>query len=218
MVRLYVVGFVQTALLSLGLGLNVGAAAAATFNFSGIYNITATLQENIPPNFQAISLSGTSTNAPYDLTRVNSLSYSQTDFTTGVFSSNTDPTAFGLQGYQPGYVEFSGNGSNILIASASGAGAINFAQGTVTTSDTLAITGGQGMFSRATGTLTSTQVVPASIQPGVALEGQYSVSGTIETVPEPGFEMAPLIMGVIAAGILWHRGQPNRKGCPMTSP
>ncbi len=204
MKRSYTVDFVQTALVILGLGLNAGAAAAATFDFSGNYNITATPQD-IPPNFQAISLSGTSTNVPYDLTQVSSLSYAQTNFNTGAFNSNTDPTAFGLQGYQPGYVEFSGNGSNILFASGSGTGKIDFAQGTATTSATLAITGGQGIFSGATGTLTSAQVVPASIQIGVALNGQYSVSGRIETVPEPGFEIAPLVMGVITSGVLWRR-------------
>lgn len=219
MIRSYIKGFVQTALLSLGLGLSAGAATAATFDFSGTYNITAIPQaENIPPIFQAISLSGTSTDAPYGLTQVNSLSYSETDFSTGAFSSNTDPTAFGLQGYPPGYVEFSGNGSDRLFATGIGGGTIDFTQGTVTTSATLAITGGQGIFSGATGTLTSSQVVPASIQIGVALNGQYSVSGTIKTVPEPGCETAPLVMGAIAIKLLWQRRQPNGKGCPRTSP
>lgn len=197
------IGFAQVVLL-LGLGLNTTAATAATFNFSAHYDITATAQD-LTPNLEKITLSGTSTDAPYGLTQLNSISYSQTDFTTGAYSSNTDPVAFSLQGYQPGYVEFSGNGSDSLFANASGTGAIDFANLTATTSSTLSITGGEGIFSGAIGTLVSSQVVPASIEIGVALKGQNTVSGTIETVPEPGFGMAPLVLGMIAAGVLWRR-------------
>ena len=207
----YTLGLVQVALLLLGLGLNTAAASAATFNFSAHYDITATAQD-LTPNLEKITLSGTSNDAQYGLNQVNSVSYSQTDFTTGAYSSNTDPVAFSLQGYQRGYVEFSGNGSDRLFATGSGTGAIDFTNLTVTTSTTLAITGGEGIFSGATGTLVSSQVVPASIEIGVALKGQNTVSGTVETVPEPRFGMAPLVLGVIAARVL-RRRKSTKKGC-----
>lgn len=190
--------------LFLSLGLNAATTSAATLNFNANYNITATPQD-LTPSLQKISLSGTSTDAPYGLTQVISLSYSQTDFTTGAYSSNTDPTAFGLQGYQPGYVKFFGNGRDSLLAIGSGTGAIDFSNLTVTTSNTLTIIGGEGIFRGATGTLNSSQVVPAMIQIGVVLNGENTVSGTIKTVPEPEFNMTLLVMGAIAVGIQWRR-------------
>lgn len=211
MSRSYVVGFVQVASLLLSLGLNAATASAATLSFNADYDILATA-ENLTPNLAKISLSGTSTDAPYDLNQVSSISYSQTDFTTGAYTSNTDPTAFGLQGYQPGYVKFFGNGSDSLLAIGSGNGAIDFTNLTVTISSTLTISGGEGVFTGATGTLTSSQVVPANIQIGVDLKGQNTVSGNVKAVPEPESNMTPLVAAVVAAGMLWRRRH-SQRGC-----
>lgn len=210
MIRSYTIGFVQIGSLFLGLGLNAATTSAATLNFNAYYDITATAQE-LTPNLQKISLSGTSTDAPYGLTQVISLSYSQTDFSTGAYSANTEPTAFGLQGYEPGYVRFFGNGSDSLLAIGSGTGAIDFTNLTVTTSSTLTIIGGEGIFRGATGTLNSSQVVPANIQIGVVLNGENTVSGTIKTVPEPGFNMTLLVMGALAVGIRWRRQNQGKR-------
>ena len=75
------------------------ATTLTTYPFNATYDVVVTAQD-ITPNLEQTLISGTSTDAPYGLTNVNGLAYSQTNFTTGGFSSNTDPTTFGLQGYE----------------------------------------------------------------------------------------------------------------------
>lgn len=184
------------------------AQAQTTYPFSATYNITATAKD-LTPNIEEIFLSGTSIDAPYGLTEINSLSYSQTDFATGSFKYSADPTTFGLQGFPSGYTVFSGTGSNKLFALGSDStGLIDFNTSTVTftSSGSTTIVGGEGEFESATGTLSASQSVPASIQIGVALTGEYTVNGTIQTVPEPRTDIMPLGMGaIVGAGVLLRR-------------
>lgn len=87
------------------------ATTLTTYPFNATYDVVVTAND-ITPNLEQTFISGTSTDAPYGLTKVNGLAYSQTNFTTGGFSSNTDPSTFGLQGYPSGSITFSGNGSD----------------------------------------------------------------------------------------------------------
>lgn len=180
--------------------IGIGAAPAkgqTTYPFNANYDILATAND-LTPNLEQIFLSGSSTNAPYNLNKIDSLSYSQTNFTTGEYSSNTDPTAFGLQNVPSGYVTFSGNDGDKLFGTETGTGLIDFNTLTVTSSSTVNITGGEGRFKGATGTLVSSQIQPLSLQVGVALKGQARVSGSFKTVPEPG--TATVLLGLGAIG------------------
>ncbi|MDF5713785.1 MAG: hypothetical protein PUP93_07810 [Rhizonema sp. NSF051] len=182
-------------LLSSGLGV-APAKAQTTYPFNADYDILATARD-LTPNLEQIFLSGSSTNAPYSLTKVDSLSYSQTNFTTGEYSFNTDPKAFGLQDVSSGYVTFSGSDGDKLFGTESGTGLIDFNTLTVKSSATVSITGGEGRFKGATGTLVSSQIQPLSLQVGVDLKGQAKISGSVKTVPEPGTATALLGMSVL---------------------
>ncbi len=187
----------------------VPALAQTTSPFRAIYEIRATAKD-ITPNLEEIFVSGESSNAPYNLTEISTLTYSQTDFATGSFSSNTDPATFGLQDLPQGYIVFSGNGSNKLFGTATNTGLIDFTMLTTTGSGTVTITGGEGIFRGATGILASSQVQPLSLEIGVVLKGEVEVNGTIQTVPEPETSTIPVGMSVIVgAGILLRRCRTN---------
>lgn len=191
------------------IGFAPSAALAITptaYPFDATYDVVVTAID-ITPNLEQTFISGTSTNAPYGLTKVNGLAYSQTNFTTGIFSSNTDPNTFGLQGYPLGSITFSDNGSDSLFGNQITSGLIDFNTFNVTSSGTVTITGGSGLFSNATGTLTFSQVQPLSLQPGVALTGQARVNGSFQVipVPEPTTNAIGLVIGAIAASVLRHR-------------
>ena len=182
-------------LLSSGLGV-APAKAQTTYPFNADYDILATARD-LTPNLEQIVLSGLSTNAPYSLINLDSLSYSQTNFTTGEYSFNTEPTAFGLQDVSSGYVTFSGSDGDKLFGTESGTGLIDFNTLTVKSSATVSITGGSGRFQGATGTLISSQIQPLSLQVGVDLKGQAQISGSVRTVLEPGTTTALLGMSLI---------------------
>lgn len=205
MLRSHSVWLVPVALTLVGFGTSAAPATAqTTYPLSANYDITATA-DVLTPSLQQISLSGSSADAQYGLTQVSSLAYSQTNFLTGLFSFNTDPTTFGLQGLPSGSISFFGSGSDRLFGTESGTGLIDFANGifTVTSSGIVNLTGGEGKFRGATGTLTFSQVQPLSLQPGVALTGTASVNGSFQiAVPEPSTSTTLLGMGAIAAGVL----------------
>ena len=209
MIRLHTLWLIPTVML---IGFGTGAAPApaqTTYPFSANYDILATAND-LTPNLEQISLLGSSTDALYGLTQLNSLTYSQTDFTTGSFSFNTDPAAFGLKDVPLGSVVFAGNGSDRLFGTESATGLIDFSTLTVNTSGTLNITGGAGKFSGATGTLAFSQVQPLSLQVGVALKGQAKVSGSFQTVPEP--RTATTLIGMGAIGAIFLRRRPKLQG------
>lgn len=73
-------------------------------------------------------------------------------------------------------------------------------------SGTLTITGGEGIFTGATGTPDFTQVDRLNPDPNVlSLEGDAVITGSIETVPEPGGVGTLAGVGAIGAGLLLHR-------------
>ncbi len=74
----------STSLLSLlaSSGFSTTSAVGATLPFNANYNILATANA-LSPTVRQISITGSSTNAPYGLTLASSLVYNETDFTTG---------------------------------------------------------------------------------------------------------------------------------------
>lgn len=181
------------------------AIAQTTYPFSANYDILATAKDIIP-NLQQILVPGSSTDAQYGLLQTNSLSYSQTNFATGFYSFNTEPTAFGLQGFPSGYITFEGNSSSDkLFGTASGTGLIDFGTFTVKSNGTVNIIGGEGIFRGATGTLAFSQNQPLSLQIGVALKGQFRVNGSFQTIPEPKTVTALIGVGVMGVYLLMRR-------------
>jgi len=197
---------VPAALTLVSFGLSEAPVSAQDiYPFRAIYKITATGKE-ITPNLEQIFISGESTDAPYGLTDFNGLVYSQTNFTTGFFNANTDPTTFGLQGMPLGSIVFSGSGNDKLFGTENATGLIDFGNRTTTASSTVTITGGTGRFGGAIGMLNFSQVEPFSDEIRVSLKGEAVGNGTIEAVPEPRSSTIPLSMGVIiGAGVLLRR-------------
>jgi len=170
-----------------------------------------------------VVVQGSSTNAPFGLTQFFGPNYTQLDFTTGQITFNTDPAAFGLQA-DPGYIMFSGTGSdssNAIFGTASGTGTgffdFNSMTGEQTSNSmfnsTAIITGGEGIFSGATGQLTfsfSGKALPSTTP---SFGGDLLVSGSFTTptatvsepvpVPEP-VPVTPLADIGLGAAILLH--------------
>jgi len=95
--REHTIWLVPLALTTVRFGLNAPKATAqTTYTFSSNYDISPTSRA-ITPDISTVSISGESNDAPYGLTTINGLTYSQVDFATGSYRLNTEPTIFGLQ-------------------------------------------------------------------------------------------------------------------------
>ena len=181
------------------------AIAQSTYTFSANYDLSNSAT-SVAPEVSEIFISGTSTAAPYGLAQINSLIYSQSDFVTGELRTDTDPTALDLQGLPLGYVVLEGTGSDKLIGTETANGAIDLQTFGVTNNGTITLTGGEGIFSEATGTLSFSEVGTFSTDPSVPYRGQLSVNGSFEAVPEPGTDTGMLVgMGIIGAGVMLRR-------------
>ncbi|MBD2196742.1 MULTISPECIES: hypothetical protein [Calothrix] len=176
------------------------AIAKTTYPFSANYDIFST-SIPITQNVSAASLSGESTDAPYKLNTINGLTYVEVDFATGFFRFNTDPTIFGLQDLPVGSIVF-GSGINKLFGTDIAVGQIDFTTNTAKASGTFTITGGEGIFAGATGTLSFVEFDTLSFDPAIPTKARASVNGFIQTVPEPKTNKAIIAMGAIGVGVL----------------
>lgn len=203
------IGFVTAVLTSVSFGFDaVKAIAQTTYPFNGSYNTqidVVPLQDGLS---QSIELA-TSDNPPYGLSQYQGLIYAQTDPATGGLTFNTDPLAFGLPDLPPGYITFSGEGTdNKLFGSATASAIFDRENLTGQGSGTLTITGGEGLFAGATGTLDFSEIDQLNPDPSVlSINGKAQITGSIKAVPEPGAELGTLVGtgGLIFATILLRR-------------
>ena len=203
------IGFVTAVLTSVSFGFDaVKAIAQTTYPFSGSYNTkidVVPIGENLS---QSIELA-TSEEAPYGLTQYQGLIYAQTDPATGGLVFNTDPLVFGLPSLPSGYITFSGEGTdNKLYGSATASAIFDLESLTGQGSGTLTITGGEGLFADATGTLDFFEVDQLNPDPSIlSINGKAQITGSITAVPEPGTELGTLVTtgGLIGATVLLRR-------------
>lgn len=198
------------ALALTGFGLNVQSAVAQnTYTFDTKYDAVSGVSRFISEDITANFASGESNNAPFGLTKASVLLYNQTDLTSGSFRFSTNPETFGLQGLPLGGITLFGNGNNKLFYSVeNGTGVIDFTTLTTSASNTVNITGGEGLFKGATGTLTSSEVYDVRnllVDPTSTIRGTVRVSGTInvpstQSVPEPTNTAALIGIGMIGVG------------------
>lgn len=208
-IRIQSIGFVTAVLTSVSFGFDaVKAIAQTTYPFSGSYDT----QIDVVPIGDGLSQSielATSDNAPYGLTQYEGLIYAQTDPATGGLIFNTDPLAFGLPNLPSGYITFSGEGTeNKLFGTATASAIFDLENLTGQGSGTLTITGGEGLFAGATGTLDFSQVDQLNPDPNIlSINGKAQVTGSIKAVPEPGSGLGTLVGtgGLIGATILLRR-------------
>lgn len=193
---LSLVGFVPSA---------ATAFTQASYTFNANYD-TLNTSRVISSSVSEAFITGESNDAPYGLNKINGLTYTQIDLSTGIFSFNTDPTTFDLQGIPLGSIMFSGSGSDKLFGTDSATGIIDLNNLTATASGTFTITGGEDVFRGATGTLTFSEVDTLSLDPNAPFTGRAAVNGTIQIVPEPKTDIMPFSMGaLILAGVLLRR-------------
>ncbi|MFN6498790.1 MAG: PEP-CTERM sorting domain-containing protein [Nostoc sp. DedQUE01] len=191
-------------LLSFGSG-NEKAFAQTLFPFSGNYNVTISV-EPINEKFSRAIERAVSTDAAYGLTEYNGLVYALTDLSTGLFTFNTDPTAIGLEGFPEGFIEFSGSGANKVSGTATATALIDFVNLRGSGSGSLIITGGEGIFTGATGILDFFENDTISPNPNDPIRGQALVTGSIKVVPEPETGIGTLVaIGLIGSGFMLRR-------------
>ncbi len=203
------IGFVTAVLTSVSFGFDaVKAVAQTTYPFSGSYNTKIDVVPIGEGLSQSIELA-TSDEAPYGLTQYQGLIYAQTDTATGGLIFNTDPLIFGLPNLPPGYITFSGEGTdNKLYGSATASAIFDLESLTGQGSGTLTITGGEGLFAGATGTLDFFEVDQLNSDPNIlSINGKAQITGSITAVPEPGSALGTLVGtgSLIGASVLLRR-------------
>lgn len=206
MLRSHTSWLIPGVLALIGFGSSIDAKAQTFYTFDATYDVSST-SESITEDVSATTLSGESTDAPFGLSRVSGLTYSQVDLVTGTFQFNTNPANFGLDDLPSGSVTLFGDGDNKLFGTNNAFGAIDFTNLTGTAENTFTITGGEGLFENAAGTLILQEVYQISLDPNVPTIANSIANGTIEVplnqkVPEPNNTLALIGIGIVGATFL----------------
>jgi hypothetical protein len=182
------------------------ASEQTTYTFNSTYDTINTTKVFSPDVSSTIS-TGESSNAQYGLTKINNLIYGQTDLATGKFSLNTNSTIFGLQDVPKGYIELSSSDGDKLFGTNSAVGMIDFAAATAQAYGTVNITGGEGRFTGAIGTLSFERMDTFGdfVDDTLPFKGKVSLNGSWRTVPEPRMSAALVSLGVIGASFLLYQ-------------
>jgi hypothetical protein len=184
------------------------AARATTqtiYPFTGNYRTTINIvpiKDNVSQTFEV----GVSDDAPYDLLRYEGLTYSVTD-AEGNTTFNNNPETFGLEGYPLGYLVLEG-GANKLFGTSDASVSLDLENLTGTGSGFIYISGGEGIFENATGTLLFSEEDIVNPGPPITLNGLALVTGSIEVsqkVPEPTTTTILVSMGALGVVSLLRR-------------
>ena len=195
-------------LFSVGAGAK-SAIAQTTFDLETIYNTEVSFIP-ITENVSQVTVSGSNANAPFGLTSFISANYSQLDPSTGRFTFDADPATFGLEGLPILTDVFFQNGDDRLFGNSGGNGLFDFANGKVTGSGMITVTGGEGRFQGATGTLNFFEEETLSSDPTAPAEGQALVTGSFRTpqaVPEPRTNATLVGIGALGFGLLLRKNR-----------
>jgi hypothetical protein len=107
-----------------------------------------------------------------------------------------------------GYIVFEGEGTdNQLRGSATATAIFDRENLTGEGSGSLTITGGEGLFAGATGTLAFSEVDQLNPDPNIlSLNGEALITGSIEVVPEPEAGIGTMVgIGLLGASLLLRR-------------
>ena len=210
MLRLYTSSLLGIVTL-VGFGLSIESAKAqTTYTFNATYDASSMLSNSITEDITARTISGSSNDASFGLTKASGLLYVKTDLSSGSYRFSTNPVTFGLQNLPLGGVTLFGEGNNKLFyAVENGTGVLNPETLTTTGSNTNSITGGEGLFQGATGTLTGSEVYQVAnllVDPTSASKGKVTINGNISflttKIPEPNTTTALAGIGVIGVTFL----------------
>jgi hypothetical protein len=209
-----VVKVVPVALTLVGCGLAISPATAqTTYPFEANYN-GEIIVKPLGGNFSKTDETGESVDAQYGLTNLTNVAYAELDPNTSIFKFDSDPAVLGLEGLPVGEFNFFGSGSNQLFATISGTVQADFENLVGAGSSTITITGGEGIFSGATGTLRLLENDTFSPDPTAPINVRFAISGLIETptpVPEPQTDSTLIAIGAIGFGVLLRRHRHRTK-------
>ncbi|MBP5977912.1 hypothetical protein HW132_35765 [Brasilonema sp. CT11] len=215
MKMLSVITIAPLSTVTVGLLASSGSAFAQTsYPINSYYDTTVNITP-ITSDISQVVESGVSADAPYGLNQFNELNYAKTNFTTGEATFNIDPTTFGLQNLPLGYL-VSGSGTNKVFGTIDATSISDFQNLTASSSGTINITGGEGIFKNATGTLLFSEqdrIIPGET---ITLKGRALVSGsinTLKTVPEPKTTTTLIGIGMIGVGFLVRRHRVKSASC-----
>jgi hypothetical protein len=203
MIRSKAVWLIPAVLTLVGFGVSsTPAIAQTTYSFSGNYDLLNGATPLTPDfEYSEIYVSGQSTDAPFALTELSGLIYLH-DFGDGTFVTNTDPSVFGFPNLPVASFVFESSSGDKLFGSATASGTVDLQTFAVENRGTITLTGGEGRFEGATGTLSllehGTRAVPYIGT--LAVNGSFQVP--TQTVPEPKTDTTLLSIGAIAAGLL----------------
>ena len=153
--------------------------AQVIYRFETTYNVSST-SEPITQDVSVTSLSGESSDAPFGLTKVSGLTYSQVDLVTGKLRFNTNPATFGLEGLPLGSVTLFGDNNNKLSGTNNAIGRIDFTSLKGTAKNIFTIAGGEGLFENATGIVILNEVYQISLDPNIPTIASSRANGTIK--------------------------------------
>jgi hypothetical protein len=205
MLRLYT-SLLLGIVTSVGFGSSIESAKAQTnYTFNTTYDGLSARLKSISEDVTTSSISGSSNNAPYGLTKASGFIYVKTDSSTGSYRYSTNPETFNLQNLPLAGVTLFGEGNNKLFYQVeNGTGVFNPETLTTTSSNTNIITGGEGLFQGATGTLTGSEVYQVAnllVDPTSTSKGKVTINGNISVsttkIPEPNTTGALAGIGII---------------------
>lgn len=204
--------WVLGALTLVGFGSSIETAKAqTTYPFNATYNGSSVLSKTITEDITTRIISGSSNDAPFGLTQASGLAYIKTDLSSGIYRLSSNPETFGLKNLPLGGITLFGKSNNKLFYQFETiTGAINFENLTTSGTNINNITGGEGLFQGATGTLTGSEVYelanllidPTSVSKGIVkINGAINVP-TSQKVPEPSTTAALLGISITGAAFL----------------
>ncbi|MEM6753585.1 MAG: hypothetical protein AAF630_11505 [Cyanobacteria bacterium P01_C01_bin.38] len=212
MLRSYTSWLIPGVFALIGFGSSIESAKAqTTYSFDATYDASATLLNPITEDITSQTVSGVSNNAPFGLTQASGVLYVKSDLINNTYTFSSNPETFGLQGLPQGGVTLSGEGDNKLFyAVENGTGVIDLANLTTTGTNTNIITGGEGLFQGATGTLSGSEIYQIDnllVDSTSTSRGTVKINGTIEVpltqkVPESNNTAALTGIGIIGATFL----------------
>ncbi|MBD2774209.1 hypothetical protein [Iningainema tapete] len=181
------------------------ATAQTIYPFLGNYTTVVKITP-ISGNVSQVVETGFSLDAQYGLNQYDGLTYSVAD-ANGNLTINNDPEVFGLTGYPLGYITF-GSGTNKVFGLGDASASVDLANLTAKGGGVVNITGGEGIFENATGTLLYSEEDIVTLGDIITLNGKAVVSGSIEVpqqVPEPGNTATLVGIGAIGSALMLRR-------------
>lgn len=189
-------------------------SAQSEYTFNANYEGIISLVDTIPPaDILKFVTEAESSNAPFGLTNANQLHYALN--TPDKVTITTVPNVFGLKDEPDGFLSLFGTGSDKLFGTYSGTSKPN--PGNLQTfSGTVNITGGEGRFLGAEGTLTFSGglTYPRPSPIWFSLDGSFTTNGSSTEptpVPEPSSILGLLVFGAFGAGSVLKRSQTKQK-------